>query len=139
MSEPVLTITSQEDAVELVLTSEGVHMKLSDAVLHEFRSDVQTDPDVQAPGLVGRFARMVTGAAEKLISSTIEYPLADIESVADHDGTLVFTYRKRRAFSFENVTITLNGARVPALAAFSPADAQTFAQQFAAVKAQNAR
>ena len=139
MSEPVLTITSQEDAVELILTHEQVLMKLSDAVLHEFRSDAQADPDVQAPGLAGRFARMVTGAVEKMISSTIEYPLADIESVADRDGTLVFTYRKRRAFSFETVTIVLNGVNVPALAAFSPADAQNFAQQFAAVKAQTTR
>jgi hypothetical protein len=139
MSEPVLTITSQEDAVELILTHEQVLMKLSDAVAQEFQRDTQADPDTQAPGLVGRFTRMVTGAVGKMISSTIEYPLDDIESVTDRDGTLVFAYRKRRTISFESISVIRDGANVPALAAFSPADVQRFVQQFASVKAQTAR
>lgn len=147
MTAPVLTITSREDAVELVLTNEHVRMKLSDAVMREFHRDVQADPDVQAPGLAGRFARMVVGAVGTLISSYIQYDLDDIESLTYQDGTLVFTYHRRHRPSFEDVkfssdsdkTSGAKSALIPALAAFSPADAQAFVQQFAAVKAQTQR
>jgi hypothetical protein len=135
MSEPILTITSQEDAVELLLTQDSVRMKLSEHVLQEFRREVEADPDAQAPGWVGSFVRAVTGAAGKLLSSYIEYALYDIESLVERDGTLVFTYRKRHRPSFEDISIVLHGKRLTALEAFTPSDAATFAAQFAALKA----
>lgn len=136
MSEPLLTITSRENAVQLSLTNEQVRMTLSESVTREFHDDVRSDPDVQAPGLAGRFARFITGAVEKLLSSAIEYAVADIESVTMRDGALVFTYVKRHRPSFEDITIVLDGATVPALATFAPADAQAFAERFAALKGQ---
>lgn len=144
MSDPLLTITSQEDAVELQLTREHVRMKLSEKVMEEFRSEVRSDPDVQAPGLIGSFVRAVTGAAEKLMSSSITYPIADIESVAYRDGALVFTYRKRHVTTFGDIQVRLDGisarggAKTSALTTFAPADAENFVQQFAKVKEQSA-
>lgn len=139
MSEPILKIISQEDAVELTLTRESVRMRLSDSVLQQFRREVDADPDVQSPGLAGRFARAVTGAVGKLLTSYIEYAVYDIESVVERNGTLVFTYHKRHVPSFEDINLGINGRTVSALAAFAPADASQFAEQFAALKAQAQR
>lgn len=136
MSEAVFTITSHEDAVELMLTQASVRMKLSESVLREFRDEVAADPDVRSPGLVGRFARAVTGAVGALLSSYIEYPLYEIEALDYRDGALVFTYRKRHRPSFEDITFDMNGKRMPALAAFTSADATAFVERFNALKAQ---
>lgn len=136
MSEAVLTITSQEDAAELVLTQSSVRMKLSESVLREFRDEVAADPDVQSHGLAGRFARAVTGAVGALLSSYVEYPLYEIESLAYRDGALVFTYHKRHRPSFEDISFVLHGKRMSALAAFAPADAMTFVERFNELKTQ---
>lgn len=138
MSDPLLTITSREDAVELILTQDTVRMKLSEAILEQFRKEVSDDPDVQAPGLIGKFVRAVTGAAGKLLSTSIEYPIYDIASVEDRAGTLVFTYLRRQHPSFEDISMSFDDKkRVSALAAFAPADAAAFAERFATLKAQS--
>lgn len=133
MNDPILTITSRDNAVELTLTGDTVRMNLSEAVLRQAHDEMAADPDVRAPGLAGKFARAITGAVNKLISSTIEYPLYDIASVEDRAGTLVFTYLRRQRPSFEDIRIGEDGRG--ALASFAPADAARFAAQFAALKA----
>ena len=135
MAEPLLTITSTNDGVELVLTDTSVTMKLSDAILQqaqrEMQQDLQNDRDVQKGGLAARFAHFVTTAVDSLLHHTIEYPIRDIDSVAYQDGGLVFTYGKKQVFSFE--TVNLDGK--PALKSFAEADARAFVQRFAEVKA----
>lgn len=136
MDESLLTITSQEDAVELILTHEQVIMKLSEKIVQEAHDEIHADPDVQAPGLAGNILRLITGAAEKMLGTTIAYSLDDIEAVNYRDGALVFTYRKKRRLNFDDISIGKDGAFSPALAAFAPTDAQNFVQRFAEVKAQ---
>ena len=135
MAETLLTITSTNDGVELVLTDTSVSMKLSDTILQqaqrEMQQDLQNDRDVQKGGLAARFAHFVTSAVEGLLHHTIEYSIHDIASVAYQDGGLVFTYDKKHALSFEIVKIDDK----PALKSFAEADARTFAQRFADVKA----
>jgi hypothetical protein len=135
MAEPLLTITSTKDGVELTLTDTSVSMKLSDTILQqaqrEMQQDAQNDPDVQKGGLVAAFARFVTSAVDGLLHRTIEYSIHDIASVACQDGGLVFTYSKKQVFSFEIVSID----GTPALKSFAEADARAFAQRFAEVKA----
>ncbi len=135
MAEPLLTITSINDGVELVLTDTSVSMKLSDTILqqaqHEMQQDLQNDRDVQKGGLVARFAHFVTSAVEGLLHHTIEYSIHDIASVAYQDGGLVFTYSKKHALSFE--TVNIDGTS--ALKSFAEADARAFVQRFADVKA----
>ena len=133
MSEP-FTIATEKDAVELVLSDAAVTMRLGAAVLDEFHHDTQNDPDLQANNLAGRFARFVTGLAEKAISKTIEYPLADINDVEYTDGRLVFSYVKRRHPSFEDISFGNHGQNIPALAAFAPDDAQAFVEKFHQMK-----
>ena len=131
MAEPLLTITSINDGVELVLTDTSVSMKLSDTILLHLALRLLNDRDVQKGGLAARFAHFVTSAVEGLLHHTIEYSIHDIASVAYQDGGLVFTYRKKHALSFEIVKIDDK----PALKSFAEADARTFAQRFADVKA----
>lgn len=135
MTEPLLTITSINDAVELVLTDTSVSMKLSDTILqqaqHEMQQDLRNDRDMQKGGLAARFAHFVTSAVDGLLHHTIEYSIHDIASVAYQDGGLVFTYSKKHALSFE--TVNIDGT--PALKSFAEADARAFAQRFADVKA----
>lgn len=135
MAEPLLTITSTNDGVELVLTETSVSMKLSDTILQqaqrEMQEDVQNDRDMQKGGLAARFAHFVTTAVEGLLHHTIEYSIRDIASVAYQDGGLIFTYGKKQALSFEAVNID----GTPALKSFAEADARTFVQRFAEVKA----
>jgi hypothetical protein len=126
MAAPVLAITSAENAVTLTLTNEAITMRLSDHVLAEAHREIEEDKDVSAPGWAGNLARFVTGSVEKLLRSSIEYPLSDIESVDYRDGKLVFTYRKMRMLTFEDVSITVNGARKQALSCFAPDDARAF-------------
>ena len=138
MSEStLLTITTVGDkAVQLSLTTVRVRMTLSDELLRQMRDEIAADPDTRAPGLVGRFARFITGAVDKTLSTGIEYAIADIESVTVRDGALVFVYGRRSHPSFDEIRIGSNGATKPVLASFAPADAQTFADRFAEVKAQ---
>ncbi|MGO8946573.1 MAG: hypothetical protein ACLQUY_02690 [Ktedonobacterales bacterium] len=134
MSEPILTIKSAQDAVELALTDASVTMKLSESVLNEAQSemqrDLQRDSDVQKGGLAGRFSQFVAHAVDSLLHQTIEYDIADIKSVEYQDGGLVFSYNKKHAFSFETVSVE----NKPALKSFAEADARAFVQQFAQVK-----
>ena len=126
MTAPVLTITSAEHAVTLTLTDEAISMKLSDHILDEVHREIADDTDVAAPGWAGNLARFVTGSVEKMLRSSIEYPLSDIASVDYQNGAIVFTYRKMRIMTFEDVNIIVNGKREQALASFSPENAQAF-------------
>jgi len=134
MAETLLTITSTNDGVELVLTDTSVSMKLSDTILQqaqrEMQQDLQNDRDVQKGGLAARFAHFVTSAVEGLLHHTIEYSIRDIASVVYQDGGLVFIYDKKHALSFE--TVSLDGKS--ALKSFAEADARAFVQRFAEVK-----
>jgi hypothetical protein len=134
MAETLLTITSTNDGVELVLTDTSVSMKLSDTILQqaqrEMQQDLQNDRDVQKGGLAARFAHFVTSAVEGLLHHTIEYSIRDIASVVYQDDGLVFTYDKKHALSFE--TVSLDGKS--ALKSFAEADARAFVQRFAEVK-----
>jgi hypothetical protein len=146
-SAPILTITSQEDAVELILTRSAVVMRISDKIVNQVHEEIHNDPDVQRQsGLIGRFARFVANTAEKMISGSIEYDIDDIESVAYTNGTLVFTYVKRHRLSFEDITVGDDGPDAPGgkrgknasvLSLFTPTDAQAFVARFAQVKAQS--
>ena len=126
MVAPILAITSAENAVTLTLTDEAISMKLSDHVLAEAHREIEGDKDVAAPGWAGNLARFVTGSVEKLLRSSIEYPLTDIASVDYQDGKIVFTYYKKRMQTFDVVSIIVDGAREQALASFRPEDAQAF-------------
>ena len=116
MAEPLLTITSINDGVELILTDTAVSMKLSDTILQqaqrEMQQDLQNDRDVQKGSLAARFAHFVTTAVDGLLHHTIEYSIHDIASVAYQDGGLVFTYGKKHALSFETVNRWQAGAQV---------------------------
>ena len=101
-------------------------MQLSEATLAEAHNEIEDDKDVAAPGWAGNLARFVTGSVEKILRSSIEYPLADIASIADDNGTIVFTYHSQRIMTFEDVMIGTQGKRKQALASFKPDDAQAF-------------
>ena len=147
---PVLTITTQEDAIELVLTQSSVVMRLSDQIVDQVHEQIHRDPDIQRQqGLIGRFARFVANSAEKMISGSIEYDIDDIESVTYTDGTLVFTYVKKHGLSFEDLTVGDQGHDITAgkhggkhatnasvLSLFAPEDAQAFVARFQQLKAQ---
>src|SRR5215472_8585403 len=124
MSEPILTIKSAQDAVELVLTDTDVSMKLSESVLKEaqteMQQDLQNDPDVKKGGLAERFGHFIAHAVDTLLHQTIGYPIADIQSVEYRDGGLVFTYNKKHGLSFESVKVDDKTA----LKSFSAADSQ---------------
>ncbi|HEY7975338.1 MAG TPA: hypothetical protein VID72_08355 [Ktedonobacterales bacterium] len=126
MATPIMTITSAENAVAMTLTDAAITMKLSDAVLAEVHRDIEADKDMSAPGWAGNLARFVTGSVEKLLRSSIEYPLGDIASIDYRDGTLVFTYHKQHLMTFDDVSISAHGTRKKALACFSPDDARAF-------------
>ena len=126
MLTPIMTITSTENAVSLTRTEQAITMRLSDEILDEAHREIEADKDVSAPGWVGDFARFVTGSVEKMLRSSIEYPLADIASIDYQNGTLAFTYRKKRILTFEDVQISVNGVRKQALSCFAPDDARAF-------------
>ena len=126
MAAPILEITSAENAVTLTLTNAAISMRLSDQVLAEAHREIEEDKDVSAPGWAGNLARFVTDSVEKLLRTSIEYPLSDIESVDYRDGKLVFTYRKRRMLTFDDVSIVIKGKREKALETFSPEDSRAF-------------
>ena len=139
MSDTVLlTIKSNDNAVELTLSDAAATMKLSEGLLQEvegeMQRDLQHDADVQKGGLAGRFAQFVTHAVDSMLHKSIEYALADIKSVEYQNGGLVFTYNKKHALSFEMVKIDSK----PALQSFAEADARAFAERFAEVKAGHA-
>jgi hypothetical protein len=139
MSESVLlSIKSNDNAVELTLSDATVTMKLSESLLQEvdgeMQRDLQHDSDVAKGGLAGRFAQFVTNAVGSMLHQTIQYALADIKSVEYQNGGLVFAYNRKHTLSFEAVNI---GSK-PALQSFTEADARAFADRFTEVKAGHA-
>lgn len=126
MADSIMTIATTGNEVTLTLTNTAITMRLSEATLAEARKEIKDDPDVAAPGWVGAFARFVTGSVEKLIQSSIEYPLADITALSDDNGTIICTTRSHRVMTFADVMIGIPGKQRQALSAFAPADAQAF-------------
>ena len=126
MADAIMTIHTTGGEVALSLSSVAITMRLSEATLAQAHQEIQDDPDVSAGGWAGNLARFVTGSVEKLLRSSIEYPLADIASIADDNGAITFSYRSQRILTFEDVMIGVPGKRTQALASFPPADAQAF-------------
>ena len=126
MADAIMTIHTTGDEVALSLSSVAITMRLSEATLAQAHQEIADEPDISSPGWAGALARFVTGSVEKLLRSSIEYPLADLTSIADDNGTITFTYRSQRILTFEDVMIGVPGKRTQALASFAPADAQSF-------------
>ena len=126
MADAIMTIETVGNEVSLSLSNVAITMRLSEATLAQAHQEIADDPDTSAPGWAGQLARFVTGSVEKLLRSSIEYPLADITAITDESGTITFHYRSQRILTFEDVMIGVPGKRKQALAAFNPADAQAF-------------
>ena len=126
MPDPIMTIATTGNEVTLTLTSTAITMRLSEATLAEAHKEIEEDKDVSAPGWVGALARFVTGGVEKMLHSSIEYPLADITDIRDENGTIVCVCRSPRVQTFETVMIGVPGKQHSALSSFPPADAQAF-------------
>lgn len=137
MSESLLSITSQTGAIELGLTSTGVHMQLAGKVLEEVHAELASaDEQTQAePSWATRFAHFVTRSVGKLVSKSIEVPISDIASVEYTDSRLVFHYVKKPLLSFETVSVNEGKQNIPVLQTFAEADARAFVAKFAEVKA----
>ncbi len=134
---PILTIyAAEEDAIALSLSEAMVSMRLSEKIVNQAREEMRNDPDMQGNGLINKFARFIAHAAEKLISTSIDYTIAEIANVSYTDGALVFTYTgKKHALSFEDITIGDHGDKTPVLRAFPPESARAFVEKFQEVKA----
>jgi hypothetical protein len=126
MADAIMTIATTGHEVTLTLTTVAITMRLSEETLAEVRRERAELENDDAPGWAKALARFALGSAEKMLNSSIEYPLADITSIADDNGTVVFTYRSQRILAFEDVMIGTQGHRKQALESFSPADAQSF-------------
>lgn len=134
VSEPILTIMSEQNAVELTLTEASVTMKLSESLLEEVCAEMRNDKDVQADGFAGKLARFITSSVDKLFSRTIEYPLADIASVDYVDGGLAFTYNKKHLLTFDTVSVSAGKGKESVLCTFAEADARAFVAKFREAK-----
>jgi hypothetical protein len=126
MADAIMTIETVGNEVSLSLSNVAITMRLSEATLAQAHQEIEDDPDVSAGGWAGNLARFVTGSVEKLLRSSIEYPLADITAISDDNGTITFHYRSQRILTFEDVMIGVPGKRKQALSSFSPTDAQAF-------------
>lgn len=140
MDEPLLTITSQTGAIDLVLTATSVRMQLAGKVLDEVHAELASaDAEPQESAWASRFAHFITRSVGKLVSKTIEVPLSDIASVEYTGGALVFHYVKKPLLSFETTSVGEGKRPVPVLSTFSEADAQAFVARFAEAKAAQAK
>lgn len=134
MSQPILTIMSENNAVELILSDASVTMKLSESLLEEVRAEMRSEPEMRQDGFVGKFVRFVTSSVDKMISQTIEYPLADIASVDYANGALVFTYNKKHMLTFDAISVGAGKGRESVLSTFAEGDARAFVERFHEVK-----
>jgi hypothetical protein len=140
MGDPLLTITSQTGAIDLVLTATTVRMQLVGKVLDEVNTELTSAAnETQEPAWAARFVHFVTRSVGKLVSKSIEVPIADIASVEYADGGLVFHYVKKPLISFEIASAVEGKQQVPVLQTFAEADARAFVEQFAKAKAAQAR
>lgn len=125
MTQPDLTVETGGGAVGLSLTRAHVMMRATDALKQKLRDETATDPDLEDPGLAGRLARFVIGSVRGLLEQ-ISYPPADIEAVSCDGEALVFGYRRKPRFSFEDVREENRSA----LSNFSDGDARAFVAAF---------
>lgn len=126
--QPLLTIHSVGNEIALSLTQTHVVVRLSDEQLAKARQEIESEPDRQAPGLVGSFVRMVTGFASRVVGTTVRYPIADIDSVTNANGVLTFKYNKKHTPSLDTFA-TDHGKP-----AYSNADAEAFVAKFNELK-----
>ena len=138
MSDSLLRIASQPEAVDLMLTPTSVRMQLAGKVLDEVNAELASaasETEAKESPLIARFVSFVTRSVGKLVSKTIEVPLADIASVEYTGGALVFHYVKKPLISFEVASVGEGQQHAKVLQTFAEADARAFVAKFAEAKA----
>ncbi len=103
-AEIVISISNDEDEVDLVLTTESVYLQLSAEKLAEIKAEFDDErADEEDNALASAIKNVVLDNVEKFLQERIEYPLDEIESMYWDDGEIVIEVEDENFFSFDDI------------------------------------
>lgn len=117
-----MVIRTTDGTMDLGLARDTVFMGLTDSVLTVARNDMARDTEETTSAIGRTIERFMKKSVGKALQMKLKYPLADIDTVAYRNGSIMFKYRNRRRMAFENVSQSGHKA----LNSFDSTDSQQF-------------
>lgn len=103
-AEIVISISNNENEVDLVLTTESLYLQLSAEKLAEIQAEFDDErADEEDNALASAIKNMVLDNVEKFLQERIEYSLDEIESMYWDDGEIVIEVEDENFISFDDV------------------------------------
>ena len=103
-AEIVISISNNENEVDLVLTTESLYLQLSAEKLAEIQAEFDDErADEEDNALASAIKNMVLDNVEKFLQERIEYSLDEIESIYWDDGEIVIEVEEENFISFDDV------------------------------------
>ncbi len=132
--QEVHRITNDEEAVDLVLTTESVYMELSDKLLAEVKEGLDEErAEEETSALAGGIKDFVLNGVEKMIQTKIEYDLDEVHEIRWDNGEMIFVVDQGGFLSFDEIEVDDDR---PVLETFRRDDALEFIAEFQRVKGQ---
>lgn len=130
-AETVMVIANRSEELELVLTTAGVALKLSEKELAEIEHEFEQErAEGDETGLAADFKSFVLDNVEKMLHHQIMYPLDAITDMHWEDGEIVMEVEGEGFISFEEVSVDGDMA----LETFREEDALRFIEAFGELK-----
>lgn len=103
-AEIVISISNNENEVDLVLTTESLYLQLSAEKLAEIQAEFDDErADEEDNALASAIKNMVLDNVEKFLEERIEYSLDEIDSMYWDDGEIVIEVEEENFISFDDV------------------------------------
>lgn len=130
-AETVMVITNRTDELELVLTTAGVALKLSEQKLAEIETKLdQERDDGDESGAAANFKNFVLDSVESMLNQQVAYPLDSVREMRWEDGEIVIEVDGEGFISFKEVSVDGDMA----LETFDEKDALAFIAAFDKLK-----
>ena len=130
-AEIVISISNNENEVDLVLTTESLYLQLSAEKLAEIQAEFDDErADEEDNALASTIKNMVLDNVEKFLQERIEYSLDEIESMYWDDGEIVIEVEDENFISFDDV----HGDDGNILATFDEEHALEFIEAFEKIR-----
>ncbi len=130
-AETVMVITNRTDELELVLTTAGVALKLSEQKLAEIEKELdQERGDGDDSGVAANIKKFVLDSVENMLNQQVAYPLDSVREMRWEDGEIVIEVDGEGFISFREVSVDGDMA----LETFNEKDALAFIAAFDKLK-----
>jgi len=105
-AEIIISISNEDNEVDLVLTTESVYLQLSAEKLAEIKAEFADErAEEEDNALASTIKNVVLDNVEKFLEERIEYSLDEVESIYWDDGEIVIEVEDENIISFDDVNV----------------------------------